>query len=62
MAKKKDPVKEEASMHKDLKNFEISVDAFGQIQTNMDIETIKAFLDKNMDDKKINKPRSSEEE
>ena len=60
MAKKKIP-KKEAEVHKDLKGFEISVDPFGKIQTNMDIDKIKKFLDKNMDDKKVD-PSSGEEE
>ncbi len=60
MAKKKTP-KKEAEVHEDLKGFEISVDPFGNIQTNMDIDRIKKFLDENMDDKKVN-PSESEEE
>lgn len=60
MAKKKTP-KKEAEVHKDLKGFEISVDPFGNIQTNMDIDKIKKFLDENMDDKKVN-PSEGEEE
>ena len=40
-------------VHKDLQGFEVSVDQFGEIKSNMNIEKINAFLDKNVDDKKL---------
>jgi len=61
MAKKKTP-KEKAEVHKDLKGFDISVDSFGNIQSTMDIDEIKTFLDKNTDDKKLRQLKDSEEE
>ncbi len=61
MAKKKVTPKKEAEVHEDLKGFEISVDPFGNIKTNMGIDKIKKFLDENMDDKKVNGDRSEEE-
>lgn len=60
MAKKKSP-KKDAEVHEDLKGFEINIDPFGNIQTNMSIEKIKKFLDKNIDDKKVD-PSGAEEE
>lgn len=40
-------------VHKDLQGFEVSVDQFGEIKSNMNIEKINEFLDKNVDDKKL---------
>jgi hypothetical protein len=40
-------------VHKDLQGFDVSIDAFGEIKSNMDIEKINEFLDKNVDDKKL---------
>jgi hypothetical protein len=40
-------------VHKDLQGFEISVDQFGEIKSNMDIEKINQFLNQNVDDKKL---------
>ena len=48
-AKKKDKPK----VHKDLDGFEMSIDQFGEIRSNMNIEKINEFLNKNVDDKKL---------
>lgn len=40
-------------VHKDLEGFEVSIDPFGELKSNMDIEKLNAFLDKNVDDKKL---------
>lgn len=56
MAKKKTPKKslpKKPRVHKDLEGFEMSVDQFGEIRSNMNIEKINAFLDRNVDDKKL---------
>ena len=42
-------------VHKDLKGFDIKIDKFGEIKGNLDIDKINAFLDKNLEDKKIKK-------
>jgi hypothetical protein len=44
---------EKPKVHKDLDGLEISVDQFGEIKSNMNIEKINEFLDKNVDDKKL---------
>jgi hypothetical protein len=31
----------------------VSINQFGELKSNMDIEKINAFLDKNVDDKKL---------
>lgn len=62
MAKKAGPKKEEKDpsqneekprVHKDLEGFEISINQFGEIKSNLNIESINEFLNKNVDDKKL---------
>jgi hypothetical protein len=56
MAKEEDkPSKKQGKprVHKDLSGFEVSIDQFGELKTNMNIEKINSFLDKNVDDKKL---------
>ncbi len=53
MSKKKKKQKTKPRVHKDLDGFEISINNFGEIQSNMDIEKINKFLNKNVDDKKL---------
>ena len=40
-------------VHKELQGFDVSIDTFGEIRSNMDIEKINEFLNKNVDDKKL---------
>ncbi|MFM7853782.1 MAG: hypothetical protein ACKO96_18140 [Flammeovirgaceae bacterium] len=40
-------------VHKELNGFEVSINQFGELQSNMNIEKINTFLDKNVDDKKL---------
>jgi hypothetical protein len=40
-------------VHKDLQGFEVSINQFGEIKSNLNIESINEFLDKNVDDKKL---------
>ncbi len=40
-------------VHKELSGFEVSIDQFGELTSNMKIEKINAFLNKNVDDKKL---------
>ena len=56
MAKKEDkPSKKQGKprVHKELSGFEVSIDQFGELKSNMNIEKINSFLDKNVDDKKL---------
>ena len=55
MAKKEKPVKkvQKPKVHKDLQGFEVSIDQFGEIKSNMNIEKINEFLNTNVDDKKL---------
>ena len=63
MAKKQDPKEdddknplkkgEKPRVNKDLKGFEISINQFGEIKSNLKIESINEFLNENVDDKKL---------
>jgi hypothetical protein len=56
MAKKTDkPSKKQGKprVHKELSGFEISIDQFGELKSNMAIEKLNEFLDENVDDKKL---------
>ncbi len=50
--KKKDD-QEKPKVHKDLEGFDISVDAFGEIKSNLSIDQINKFLNREVDDKKL---------
>jgi hypothetical protein len=50
---KKPEAKPQPKVHKDLQGLDITIDQFGEIKANMDIEKLNQFLDKNVDDKKL---------
>ncbi len=50
---KNDRNKPKPKVHKDLSGFDVAIDQFGEIKTNMNIEKINEFLNKNVDDKKL---------
>lgn len=54
MKKKGKPI-----VHEELDGFDIKVNEFGQIQGNFKIDELNSFLNKNVEDKKL---QSSEEE
>ena len=45
--------KPKPKVHKELQGFDVSIDSFGEIKSNMDIEKINQFLNQNVDDKKL---------
>jgi len=54
MGKEEKPIKKrKPRVHSQLDGFEVSVDQFGELQSNMPIEKINKFLDENVDDKKL---------
>ncbi|GAB2781307.1 hypothetical protein GCM10027275_26170 [Rhabdobacter roseus] len=58
MAKKKQPdtgkeENEKPRVHKELDGFDIQINSFGEITTSFDMDRINAFLNKNVDDKKL---------
>ncbi len=46
-------------VHEDLKGFDIKINTFGEIKSNIVIDKLNTFLNDNVDDKKL---RDSEEE
>ncbi|MEM6641870.1 MAG: hypothetical protein AAF616_02730 [Bacteroidota bacterium] len=44
---------EKAKVHKDLDGLELNVDSFGEIKSNMSVDAINKFLNKNVEDKKL---------
>ena len=63
MAKKpaKTRKKSKPKVHKELEGFEISVDQFGEIKSNMNIEKINEFLNEKVEDKKLQERDDYEE-
>jgi hypothetical protein len=55
MVKKSTKKKKESKpkVHKELDGFEISVNQFGEIKSNMNIEEINEFLNEKVEDKKL---------
>jgi hypothetical protein len=56
MAKKdeqKNKKRSKPRVHSELKGFEVTINQFGELQSNMNIEKINEFLNKNVDDKKL---------
>lgn len=51
--KKDDENKKKPSVHKDLEGFEIKVNSFGEVVSNIEIDKINKFLDDNVEDKKL---------
>ncbi len=50
---KKKPMSGKPEVHKDLEGFEMSINEFGEIKSNFQIEELNKFLNKNVDDKKF---------
>jgi len=46
-------------VHEDLKGFDIKINTFGEIKSNIVIDKLNNFLNENVDDKKL---REAEEE
>ena len=44
---------DKARVHKDLDGLELNVDSFGEISSNMPIDKLNKFLNKNVEDKKL---------
>lgn len=48
-------------VHKNLSGLEVSIDSFGEIKSTMNIEKINAFLDENVEDKKLIEQKEHDE-
>lgn len=53
MSKIDPPKKRKPKVHKELDGFEVSINQFGELSSNMAIDKINEFLNKNVDDKKL---------
>ena len=51
--KSKEKKVEKPRVHQDLQGFDIEINSFGEIRTSYDIDKINAFLNRNVDDKKL---------
>jgi hypothetical protein len=50
---KKKPQKEKPEVHDDLKGFDIKINEFGEIVSNVKVDRLNEFLDENVEDKKL---------
>lgn len=41
-------------VHNELTGFDIKIDAFGELQSNLPIDRLNSFLNENVEDKKLN--------
>lgn len=51
MTKKKDTKK--PKVHEELEGFNIRINSFGEVVSNIEIDKINEFLDENVEDKKL---------
>ena len=61
MAKKKSKEKK-PKVHDELSGFDLTINEFGEIKTNINVDKINDFLNKNVDDKKLRKQLPKEED
>jgi len=54
---RKSKKKDKPKVNPQLEGFEIKVDSFGELKSNMDIDKINEFLNRNVDDKKLKKKK-----
>ncbi len=53
MARKPDKNKKNPKVNSELEGFDLRVDSFGEIKSNLSIDKLNEFLNKNVDDKKL---------
>ena len=58
---KKDKKKDKPTVNPDLEGFNIEIDSFGEIRTSYNIDDINNFLNKNVEDKKLEERDDYEE-
>ena len=58
--KRKSLEKQKPDVCKDLEGLNISINSFGEIQSNFDIDRINEFLDSSVDDKKLSTNQRNE--
>lgn len=57
---KKKPKKGKPEVHDELKGFNIKVNEFGEIVTNLEIDKLNDFLNENVKDKKLDSSKEEE--
>ncbi len=66
MAKKKKqeetPEEKKPNVHEELKGFNIRINEFGEIISSFEVEKLNAFLNENVEDKKLSGSKDQEEE
>ena len=62
MAKQKKESKKQPNVHDELKGFNIKINEFGEIITNLEIDQLNDFLDENVEDKKLKERQDASEE
>lgn len=64
MKKKKEKKSEvtRKNLHKDLQGFDIQLNAFGQIETTIQLEDLNTFLNTHLPDRKLNNSESESHE
>lgn len=45
---------DKAKVHEQLSGFDIKIDPFGELQSNFNVDKINNFLNKNLEDPKLN--------
>ncbi|MBX2873536.1 MAG: hypothetical protein KTR30_15590 [Saprospiraceae bacterium] len=50
---KKNNSDKKPDVHKELKGFDIKINEFGEIKTNLEVDRLNQFLDENVEDKKL---------
>ena len=53
MARKPDKDKKAPKVNPDLEGFDVRIDSFGEIRSNLNIDKINEFLNRSVDDKKL---------
>jgi hypothetical protein len=55
--KRKETGRKKPKVSRELEGFEISINSFGEISSNIDIDKINKFLNRNLKDKKLSKTK-----
>jgi hypothetical protein len=50
------------SVHEELKGFDIKINEFGEVVSNLNIERLNDFLNEKMDDKKLRERKTTKQE
>ncbi len=59
---KRKPQKGKPEVHKQLEGFDIRINEFGEIITSFEVDKLNAFLNENVEDKKLRGRNEGEEE